>query len=118
MIKENDIKMNVRKRIDEDRISRLLSYDELIAGSPSKERIMGRLEAYLQTGVVIDQYDLIKVIQEYNFSPKEYRHLVPLAHVGLIEGLIQEPDNMPHYAERLGCFSSLANKFFEEEKNV
>lgn len=109
---------SVRKRIEEGRISRIVSYDELTSGNPEKERMLGRLEAYLQTGVIIDQEDLIKVVDEYQFSSEEYKHLVPLAQTGIIEGLVQEPDNMEHYGMRTGCFASLANKFFDEEKNV
>ena len=106
----------VKKRVAEGRISRIIPYQELTSGDPSKERMLGRLEAYLQTGVVIDHDDLIKVIDEYKFSPEEYAHLVPLAQTGIIEGLVQEPDNLEHYGMRMKCFSSLANKFFEEKK--
>src|SRR3989344_5289167 len=66
----------VRKRVAEGRISRIIPYQELTSGDPSKETMLGRLEAYLQTGVVIDHDDLIKVIDEYKFSPKEYDYLV------------------------------------------
>ena len=106
----------VRKRIEEGRISRVVPYNELTAGSPSKEKMLGRLEAYLQTGVVLDQDDLLRVIGDYQISPEEYSHLVPLAQTGIIEGLVQEPDNMEHYGMRVGCFSSLATKFFEEKE--
>ncbi|MEA3329974.1 MAG: hypothetical protein U9Q06_04495 [Nanoarchaeota archaeon] len=116
---EMEKKMNgVRKRIEDGRISRLISYDELTVRTPSKERMMGRLEAYLQTGAVIDPEDLMRTIQEYGFSPEEYQHLIPLAQTGVIEGLVQEPDNMQHYGERIGCFSSLANKFFNGGQNA
>ena len=107
----------VKKRVAEGRISRIVSYNELTEGIPGKERMLGRLESYLQTGVVIDQDDLIKVIDEYKFSPEEYAHLVPIAQTGIIEGLVQEPDNMEHYGMRMKCFSSLASKFFDEKKN-
>ena len=107
-------KNTIMKRITEGKISRIVSYQELASGSPSKERMLGRLEAYLQTGVVIDQDDLIRVVDEYQFLPEEYSHLVLLTQTGIIEGLVQEPDNIEHYGMRLGSFSSLANKFFEK----
>lgn len=113
---EIEKRMNaVRKRAAEGRVSRRVSYKELTDGNPSKERMAGRLEAYLQTGVIIDSDDLMKVIGEYEFSPEEYKHLIPLSEIGVIEGLVQEPNNMVHYGERMACLGRLASKFFGGE---
>ena len=62
----------------------------------------------MQAGVVIDPFDLEKVVGEYGLSKEECTSLVPLAHKGILEGLVQEPDNMINYGERLGCLGVVA----------
>jgi hypothetical protein len=109
-----EVTKSVRQRIESGNISKLVSYAELTSGNPSKERVLGRLEAYVQTGVVIDQDDLMAVAEEYKFSRDDYKHLAPLANTGVIEGLVQEPDNIPNYGSRIGCFTSLCLEATEE----
>jgi hypothetical protein len=112
---ETEKKLNVvRQRVAEGRISKLISYNELTRDNPSKERMLGRLEAYLQTGVVIDQDDLNRVTEEYKFSKKDYKNLICLAEIGVMEGLVQEPGNLENYGKRVGCFGLLSRKFFGE----
>ena len=107
----------VNKRIAEGKISREIDIDVLIGGNPAKEQMYGRLEAYLQTGVVIDPDDLIKVVHQYDFTPDELQNLILISKIGIMEGLIQEPDNVPNMGYRTGCLAALAEKYFDITKN-
>lgn len=108
---DDKILSRLNKRIEEGRVSREISKELLLEGNPSQERMYGRLEAYLQTGVVIDPEDLKSVVNQYDFTPEQLKNLALLSKVGLEEGLIQEPDNMRHYGCRLGCFAVLSEKY-------
>jgi hypothetical protein len=105
------------KRVDEGKISREINTNILLEGNPTKERMYGRLEAYLQTGVVIDSLDLMEVVKKYQFSPEEIKNLALISLTGLKEGLVQEPDNMRHYGVRTDCFAMLSLKHLEATQN-
>jgi len=104
----------MEKRIAQGEVSKVITYDDLIAGNPSRERMMGRLEAWLPTGVVIDPYDLMAVIREYNFSSEECEPLVNLAITGVAEGIVQEPGDIRHYGLRMASYVSLAAKLLDD----
>lgn len=101
------------KRHENGEVSRLVSYEQLTDGNPSRERMLGRLEAFLQTGVVIDEDDLMRVTEEYGFGPEEYGALALISSTGVREGNLQEPGNVAHMGARLGCLSKLSLKYFE-----
>lgn len=107
----------ITKRIEKGRISREIDRETLLDGNPSQERMYGRLEAYLQTGVVIDPEDLKDVVNQYEFTAEQIKNLTLLSHIGLKEGLVQEPDDMRHYGCRIGCFSGLSLKYMEINKD-
>ena len=106
---------SVYKRIEEGKISKEISYDMLTKDEPNAERMYGRLEAWLGSGVVIDSEDLKKVLEEYSFSVDQCKKLGLISHKGILEGLVQEPDNMPHYGSRIGCLSTIASYCLEKE---
>ena len=107
----------ISRRIEEGRISREIDLSVLLEENPSQDRMYGRLEAYLQTGVVIDTEDLKKVIDQYKFTQAQLSNLGLIARTGLMEGLIQEPDNVRHYGSRAGCIAAIALKCIEATRD-
>ncbi len=106
----------IRERIDQGKISREITIENLLEGDPTKDRMYGRLEAYLQTGVLIDQNDLMKIVEQYELTVDEINNLAKISHIGITEGMIQEPDNVRNLGVRTGCFSALSERYFEMTK--
>lgn len=106
--------------IDQNKMERIsskeLSIDTLLEGQPSKEKLLERLEAYLEAGTLIDALDLMKVGELYNFTKDDYARLVMPANRGLIRGTKLEPANkysLVHMAQRGQCMTWILLKYFE-----
>ena len=103
----------LRERIDQGKISIVISRKCLLMGEPNKDVMYGRLEAYLYTGAVMDADDLMEIVERYGFTADEIKNLAKAAQIGIYEGAVQEPNNLPHLGERGECFADLSGKYIE-----
>lgn len=107
---------SIQQRIENKEISREISAKDILDGNPSKERILGRLEAYLTTGVLIETEELEEVFAQYPLTKEEFRYLGTLIQQGINEGLVQEPGNLAHLGIRAALLPYFVEKYMAQEE--
>ena len=108
--------MDYLARVRNGEISREVSAIDITKGDPSRERVLGRLETFLSTGVIIDPEEFEKVAQRYQLTRTELSQLGAIyMREGLNEGTVQEPGNLVNLGRRLALVPYLFNKVNGEE---
>lgn len=117
MTNNEEIK-NIKPKLEFNYTDVVLDRDNKI---DSRERVIGRLEGYIESGLTIPYEDLQKILDEYSFTPSELGALVIAQSNGIPRGLALEDGSDRkrlwwNYGERGRNMCLLAKKALEGEK--
>ena len=92
-----------------EKASLLISLNTITNGNPSSERLLGRMEGYLNAGFIIDQDDLASILSHHSYNLTDLKSLGKLAGDGIKTGTLLEPDDLPHLGLRTASFCLIAD---------